>query len=112
MTNLPMILNRITGCSGEDRVKYLDRLLKAELLILDDFGVERGTDFAKEQIFNLIDQRSRSMKPLIVTTNLSVNDLCSAKYIATERIYSRVLEMCVPVLFDGPDRRFSGIRIS
>lgn len=105
MTNLPTILNRITGCSGEDRLKYLDRLWKAELLILDDFGVERGTDFVKEQIFNLIDQRSRSMKPLIVTTNLSVSDLCNVKDMAAERIYSRILEMCVPVVFDGADRR-------
>ena len=77
----------------------------AELLILDDFGVERGTEFSKEQTFNLIDQRSRSIKPLIVTTNLSVYDLCRAKDMAAERIYSRILEMCIPVLFDGQDRR-------
>lgn len=105
MTNLPSVLNHITGCSGEDRIKYLDEIMKADLLILDDFGVERGTEFAKEQIFNLIDQRSRFMKPLIVTTNLSVSDLCSVKDMVAERICSRILEMCVPVVFDGADRR-------
>ena len=36
------------------------------LLILDDFGMERGTEYGLEQVFNVIDSRYRSGKPLIV----------------------------------------------
>ena len=45
------------------------------LLILDDFGMERGTEYGLEQVFNVIDSRYRSGKPLIVTTNLTLDDL-------------------------------------
>ena len=44
-------------------------------LILDDFGMERGTEYGLEQVFNVIDSRYRSGKPLIVTTNLTL-EMC------------------------------------
>ena len=45
------------------------------LLILDDFGMERGTEYGLEQVYSVIDSRYRSGKPLIVTTNLTLDDL-------------------------------------
>ena len=49
------------------------RLCRYPLLILDDFGMERGTEYGLEQVFNVIDSRYRSGKPLIVTTNLTLD---------------------------------------
>ena len=43
--------------------------------IIDDFGMERGTEYGLEQIYNVIDSRYRSKKPLIVTTNIPLHDL-------------------------------------
>ena len=40
---------------------------------IDDFGMERGTEYALEQVYNIVDSRYRSQKPLIVTTNLPLN---------------------------------------
>ena len=37
--------------------------------------MERGTEYGLEQVFNVIDSRYRSGKPLIVTTNLTLDDL-------------------------------------
>lgn len=44
----------------------------------------------------MIDSRYRSKKPLIVTTNLTLDELKHPKVLARARIYDRVLERCVP----------------
>ena len=74
MTNFALILNDLTA-SFEGRNEYIARLCRAPLLILDDFGMERGTEYGLEQVYNVIDSRYRSRRPLIVTTNLSLQDL-------------------------------------
>ena len=74
-------------------------------LILDDFGMERGTEYGLEQVFNVIDSRYRSGKPLIVTTNLTLDDLRNPEDTAHSRIYDRLLSMCVPVRFTGDNFR-------
>ena len=45
------------------------------LLILDDLGAEKESDWANEQLDFLIDHRYENSKPLIVTTNLTLDDL-------------------------------------
>ena len=45
--------------------------------------------------------------PLIITTNLTPRQMRSAQDVAHARIYSRVLEMCTPILLQGADRRKS-----
>ena len=64
------------------------------LLIIDDFGMERGTEYGLEQVYNVIDSRYRSGKPLIVTTNLTLDSLQNPQDTAHARIYDRLLEMC------------------
>ena len=75
MTNFPTILNRMTGLFGSERADFLASLNAYDLLILDDLGAERGTEYALEQVFAVIDARYRSRKPLIVTTNLTLDTL-------------------------------------
>ena len=74
VTNFPRILNKLQGF-GEDKQEFLDKLSRYDLLVIDDLGVERDTSYSVEQVFNVIDARSRTGKPLIVTTNLSLADL-------------------------------------
>ena len=70
MTNFPSILNRLTGVFSEDRTDFIASLELYDLLIIDDLGVERSTEYAMEQMFYVIDSRYRSRKPMIITTNL------------------------------------------
>lgn len=51
------------------------KLCRYPLLIIDDFGMERDTSYGLEQLYNVIDSRYRSKKPLIVTTNLTLQEL-------------------------------------
>ena len=104
MTNFALILNDLAA-SFEGRNEYISRLCRYPLLILDDFGMERGTEYGLEQVFNVIDSRYRSGKPLIVTTNLTLDDLHNPEDTAHSRIYDRLLSMCVPVRFTGDNFR-------
>ena len=104
MTNFALILNDLAA-SFEGRNEYISRLCRYPLLILDDFGMERGTEYGLEQVFHVIDSRYRSRKPLIVTTNLTLSELQHPKDTAHSRIYDRVLEMCPPVCCTGGNFR-------
>lgn len=106
MTNFQRIVNKLQdGFSGKQ--EYIDSLQKFDLLIIDDFATERRTEYMTEQVTAVIDARYRSKLPLIVTTNINPRDLMSAGGIGEQRIYSRIMDMCVPVPFNGSDRRRS-----
>ena len=104
MTNFSAIMNDLSG-TFEGRNQYLDRLCSFPLLILDDFGMERGTEYGLEQVYSVIDGRYRSEKPLIVTTNLTLAEMRNASDTAHRRIYDRVLDMCVPIICRGESFR-------
>ena len=104
MTNFALILNDLAA-SYKDRNEYIARLCSFPLLILDDFGMERGTEYGLEQVYNVIDSRYRSQKPLIVTTNLTLEELQNPEDTAHARIYDRLIEMCTPVCITGENFR-------
>ncbi len=104
LTNFATILNSLFYGS-ENRNEYIVRLCSYPLLILDDFGMERGTEYGLEQVYNVIDSRYISKKPLIATTNLTPEQLRNPEDVPHARIYGRLLEMCVPVRFTGGDFR-------
>lgn len=60
MTNFSRILNTLSGMHFEDRNQFIDSLNRYSLLIIDDLGIERNSEFALEQVFNVIDSRYRS----------------------------------------------------
>ena len=96
MTNFARILNELNS-SFSGRNEVVDKLCRYPLLIIDDFGMERGTEYALEQIYNIVDSRYRSRKPLIVTTNLTLDELRHPRDTTHARIYDRLLEMCIPI---------------
>ena len=105
MTNFSKMLNQMGGLYSEERFSYISSLSGFSLLIIDDLGIERSTDYAKEQVYSIIDERYKSGLPVIVTTNLTIEDLRCPIQLADARIYSRILEMCTPVHVAGSDRR-------
>lgn len=104
VTNFARITNTLQGMF-DGKQRYLDDFNRLDLLVIDDLASERDTSYMNEMIFNIIDSRYRSGKPLIVTSNLTKADLMAPGSIDRQRIYSRLLEMCVPVEVKGTDRR-------
>ena len=105
MTDFSRIINTLWGLN-DGRQKYLDSLNGYDLLIIDDLASQRNTPYANEIVMNVIDNRCKSGKPLIVTTNLSAEDLFKPTGLSEQRIYSRLCQMCIPVLCTAnKDRR-------
>lgn len=104
MTNFARLTNKIQGMF-EGKQEYIDSLNKYSLLIIDDLGVERKTEYMAEQVYNIIDARYRSGLPFIITTNLTWEELTKPSDIAYSRIYDRVVERCFPVEVKGVSRR-------
>lgn len=103
MTSFGQILADLRGTFSER--DYMDRLMSHSLLVLDDLGAERDTSYAEEKVFNVIDRRVNSGKPMIITTNLPIETLKNAPTEEARRIYSRTLKCCAPIPFKGCDRR-------
>lgn len=101
MTSFVRILQEMQGFDREREESFTNRLNSVRLLIIDDLGAERSTDYALEKVYGIIDNRYRAKKPLILTTNLTLSQMQAASDIRYERIYDRVFEMCYPLEFKG-----------
>ena len=88
------------------------KIRDVDLLIVDDFGTQSNSEYNLGLLFDIIDKRYKAKKPLIITSNLTANDLKSTDNTQLKRIYSRVIEMCScpisPVVLTGEELR-SGI---
>lgn len=104
MTNFSRIISRISEKFGGDQ-KYLDDLNRFDLLIIDDLGAERDTEFTWEKVMNVIDARYRAGLPLIITTNFEPKDFADRGDIRRQRVFSRLKEMCILLEVKGTDRR-------
>lgn len=106
MTNFTVLSNELWG-TNKDRQAFIDNLVSYDLLILDDLGVERNSEYMNQIVTSVLDARYCTSKPLIVTTNLSGTELFgnSNTDINRQRIYSRLTESCIPIMYTGYDRR-------
>lgn len=105
MTSFVVLLGLGQGFNGENEDKYIWRLNRAKLLIIDDLGAERSTDYALEKVYKVIDSRCRTNLPMILTTNLTLAEMQSATDTRYKRIYDRILEVCYPMEFSGTSWR-------
>jgi DNA replication protein DnaC len=103
MTSFMKILQDIW--ENDREAEYITILNSASLLIVDDLGTERETDYALEKVYNIIDSRVRANKPMIITSNLELNDMMECEDIRKKRIYDRILECCYPMYVGGKSFR-------
>ena len=109
MTNFASLTNKIQGMF-EGKQEFINDLQRYSLLILDDLGAERKSEYMQEMVFNIIDSRYRSGLPFIITTNLSMDDIKKPQDVGYSRIYDRILERCFPIEVTGNSRRRQNVR--
>ena len=109
VTNFARIANEVQGMF-EGKQQYYDSLNYFPLLVIDDLSAERKTEFMQEIVFNVIDARYRANLPIIVTTNLTREELMNPANITYQRIFSRLFEMCTPIEVVGKDRRQQALK--
>ena len=115
--NLGLYLLKLTKEWGQGEMELLKIVENCDLLIIDDFGVEKSLEdknasWRAEKIYNLIDSRYRCGKPLIISTNLEFDEDENRCEIARRfsakgknRIRDRIVEMCYPIKVEGKSRR-------
>ena len=111
MTNFARLTNKIQGMY-EGKQEYIDSLNDFDLLIIDDLGAERKSEYMQEMVYNIIDSRYRSGLPFIITTNLTAEEIKKPQDISYSRIYERILERCFPVEVTGISRRRQQVKQS
>lgn len=104
MTSFVKILELIQKGRYEDS-NFIRQLLESKLVIFDDLGAERNTSYALEKMYNIIDSRYLSGLPMIITTNLSLQEMQEETDKQYARIYDRIFEVCYPMQFTGDSFR-------
>lgn len=87
---------------GVDSETEFRRWADVPLLLLDDLGAAKNSEFTEEVNYRLIDRRSKAMTPCLITSNVPVGQLRS---MLGSRVASRLREMCRFIEIDGPDQR-------
>lgn len=95
---VPDFLDRIRATYDLQRPEYTevdltDAAKSAPVLILDDLGAHPYTEWARQKIYSLVNHRLNHRLPVVVTTNVSLEDL--GEYLG-ERTTSRLFQMCRP----------------
>lgn len=80
----------------------IEQYSECRLLVLDDLGVEKTTEWSLQTLYTIIDRRYREERQTIVTSNLNLDELAEK---LDDRIASRLSELCRVVVLTGPDRR-------
>ncbi|MFJ4184170.1 ATP-binding protein [Kitasatospora sp. NPDC089509] len=88
--------------SDTDAERTLAAYGRVPLLILDDLGAAKSSEFVEEQTYRLINRRYNHLLPTLITTNLPIRDL---KAHLGDRVTSRLAQMTTRVAFEPVDRR-------
>jgi DNA replication protein DnaC len=91
--SLPKLLGVIRDSISSDdgMMRFLDRLAAVDLLHIDDLGAENRTDWVLEQLYTIVNSRYEDERAMIVTTNLSYEELVEQ---LGERTVSRLVGIC------------------
>ncbi|TDO91304.1 replicative DNA helicase loader DnaI [Halanaerobium saccharolyticum] len=76
-----------------DEKQILSTVQQIPVLLIDDLGTEKATEFASSTLYQIIDRRYREEKPIILSTNYSIKNLKNRFPVMGERIFQRLLEM-------------------
>lgn len=88
-----------------DRIlDYLRPIAKSEYLFIDDLGKKRVTEFVRDALYFVIEQRDAHQRPTFITTNMSITDMTQS---LDASIASRLMGMCQVVKFGGQDYRLA-----
>lgn len=100
---VPEVLRTLRDEFDSDvKASLMDFMITTDILFLDDLGTENGTDWAKEQLFTVINERYNWLRPMVISTNLSFSEIAQSY---GDRFASRLVEMCEKIEFTGKDWR-------
>lgn len=99
------IYARLRPRSGIDSDDEFNRLARRPLLVIDDIGANKPSEWTEEVNHRLINHRYEWQRPTVFTSNLPPADLRAA---LGNRVSSRIAGMATHIVIGGPDRRRNG----
>jgi DNA replication protein DnaC len=96
---------------NKSETELLEKLVEPKVLIIDDLGKERITNWTYERIFDLLDMRYNDLKPTVITSNFTLSQLagrlveggCNKQN--AQAMISRLKQTSETVVLEGKDRR-------
>jgi len=73
----------------EEQIRILDKAITAQVLLLDDLGAEKPSDWTRKELVVILDERYRNNKPTIITSNLMLTG-DELRKTCGDRAYSRL----------------------
>lgn len=104
---LAMLRNTYNKGVNETEAEYMELIAKVDLLVLDDVGANKQTDWANEKLYDITNKRQG--KNTIYTTNLQLDQLTSETDVMLKRSYSRMMNKTKIIKMFGKDRRMEGL---
>ena len=105
-------VQEIRSSYKSDRVtelQALEEFIRPDILVLDEIGMQLGTDSENLLLFSLLNGRYEELKPTLVISNLTLKEV---KDYLNDRVYDRLRENCGGVLaFDWESWRQKGGRL-
>jgi DNA replication protein DnaC len=117
------LLREIKNCynatTAMTEYELFEPIIDLEVMLLDDLGAWKMTDWMKDTLFYVINKRYLANRPTLITTNYPDRDVVARDVLTTDRalaseylvdrigakLRSRLLEACAVIRLDGPDRR-------
>ena len=96
------LFRRLRPSNGHDAPAEYRTIAGAHVLLLDDLGTEKRTEWTESQLLSIIDHRYAYMLPTLITSNIAPGDFGAT---FGDRVTSRLAEMTDIVTLEGPDRR-------
>lgn len=90
---------------GDGLPRAIKELKSCDLVVLDDLGTERDTPYANECCYQIVNALTTDRIPIVATSNMTLAELGSQTGGESDRVKSRIIERCRPVVMCGPDRR-------
>lgn len=109
MTMIDLLLKIKSSFNGGKQTE--EEILKiyddCDLLIIDDLGKEKPTEWALQMIYSIIDRRYNSLKPIVITTNFNAEELIKrlGDTSIAHAIVDRLFEICEYVSIEGESFR-------
>ena len=101
--SVPRMLSRLRPGGDEG---YLNRIIEAEFLILDDLGREKSSEWVEEQLYLALNERYNELRPTIITANYGLEELGGGTWGA---LADRLAEFLHVMEIDGKNYRKEGI---
>lgn len=106
-TSLSKICEAITLDYGTTN-NVLAKLCRNQMVVIDDLGIERNDEKTLHRVYLTINELYEKGVVMLITTNLPLSEIQNPKSAELQRIYSRILGVCVPIEVLGTDDRKTG----